>query len=117
MTPAVLVSPDGTRRITVGASGGPWIISSTLQTILNIVDFEMDPAEAVSVPRVHHQWVPRRIDLDLGISADTKAALEALGHETAQWPFFSSVQVAVMGPDGVEGASDPRKGGWPAGLN
>lgn len=117
MTPTVLVSPDGTRRIAVGASGGPWIISSTLQTILNIVDFEMDPAEAVSVPRIHHQWVPGRIDLDLGISADTKAALEALGHETAQWPFFSSVQVAVMGPDGVEGASDPRKGGWPAGLN
>lgn len=114
MTPTVLISPDGQQRIAVGASGGPWIISSTLQAIVNVIDFGMDPSEAVSVPRVHHQWVPEVLGLDEGISADTRHALEALGHETRQYPFFSSVQMTVWGDEGIEGASDPRKGGWPA---
>lgn len=115
MTPTVLISPDGAQRIVVGASGGPWIISSTLQVISNIVDFGMDPSQAVSVPRMHHQWVPELLFLDDGYSVDTKRALEARGHTLKEMPFFSSVQVVVRGADGTSGASDPRKGGWPAG--
>jgi len=112
MTPTVLVSPDGTKRIVVGASGGPWIISSTLQVISNIVDFGMDPSEAVSVPRMHHQWVPELLFLDEGYSVDTRRALEARGHTVKEMPFFSSVQVVVQDEGGTSGASDPSKSGW-----
>lgn len=115
MSPTVLISPDGTQRIVVGASGGPWIISSTLQVISNIVDFGMDPSEAVAAPRMHHQWVPELLFLDEGYSVDTQRALESRGHTLKVMPFFSSVQVVVQGPGGTAGASDPRKGGWPAG--
>ncbi len=114
MTPTVLVSPEG-QRIVVGASGGPFIISSTLQVISNIVDFGMDPSEAVAAPRAHHQWQPRVLMLDAGFPRDVVQGLEARGHETKQFDFFSSVQVVVQDADGVTGASDPRKGGWPAG--
>ncbi len=116
MTPTVLISPDGDRRIVVGASGGPFIISSTLQAISNIIDFEMDPSEAVSVPRMHHQWAPELLFLDEGISMDTISMLQVRGHKTKQMPFFSAVQLVHWTADEITGASDPRKGGWPAGL-
>ncbi len=116
MTPTVLVSPEG-ERIVVGASGGPFIISSTLQVILNIIDFGMDPSTAVAAPRMHHQWAPALLFLDAGISPDTQRLLEARGHTLKVMPFFSAVQVVHHSADGDRGASDPRKGGWPAGLN
>ncbi len=117
MTPTVLISPDGTQRIVVGASGGPFIITSTLQTIVNIIDFGMNPSDAVSAPRFHHQWQPEKLFLDDGFTLDTIRALESRGHTIQQMPFFSSVQVIHQkGPDEMLGASDPRKGGWPAGL-
>ena len=117
MSPTVLVSPDGRERIVVGASGGPFIITSTLQVIVDIVDFGVDPAEAVSAPRAHHQWAPRLLFLDAGTSPDTAAQLRARGHEVKELDFFSSVQVVHRTAEGeLLGASDPRKGGWPAGV-
>ena len=117
MTPTVLISPDGQQRIVVGASGGPFIITSTLQAIVNIIDFGMDPSEAVSVPRFHHQWQPELLFLDEGFTVDTVEALEERGHQTKTMPFFSSVQaIHQTGPDEMLGAADPRKGGWAAGV-
>lgn len=117
MSPTVLVSPDGRQRIVVGASGGPFIITSTLQVILNIVDFELDPSEAVAAPRFHHQWQPESLFLDEGFTVDTVRGLEARGHGVREMDFFSAVQVIHQtGPETMLGASDPRKGGWPAGL-
>ena len=115
MSPTILISPDGTQRIVVGASGGPFIISSTLQAIVNIIDFGMDASEAVSVPRMHHQWVPEKLFLDRGFSNDTIRALKARGHEVEIMPFFSSVQLLWSQNGEIQGASDPRKGGWPGG--
>jgi gamma-glutamyltranspeptidase/glutathione hydrolase len=116
MTPTVLISPDGSERIVVGASGGPFIISSTLQVIVNIIDFGMDPAEAVSAPRMHHQWAPDTLFVDHGTSPDTIERLRELGHTVQLKDFYSSVQVIRGGAGGFLGASDPRKGGWPAGV-
>lgn len=115
MTPTVLISPAGDRRIVVGASGGPFIISSTLQVIVDIIDFELDPASAVSAPRMHHQWAPETLFIDADVSPDTERSLIGRGHTVERFPFFSSVQVVVQETDGFFGASDPRKGGWPAG--
>jgi len=116
MSPTILVSPDGDEHIVIGASGGPFIISSTLQAIVNVVDFGMDPAEAVSVPRMHHQWAPNVLFVDTHTSPDTIAGLEALGHTVKTMDFFSSVQMIHGTTEGMRGASDPRKGGWPAGV-
>ncbi|MEL6348130.1 MAG: gamma-glutamyltransferase [Myxococcota bacterium] len=55
MTPTILISPDNNERIVVGGSGGPLIITSTLQAIVNVIDFGLSLAEAVSLPHVHHQ--------------------------------------------------------------
>lgn len=57
MTPT-LVEKDGKFWMTVGTPGGSTIITSVLQTILNVYEFEMDMQEAVDAPRFHHQWLP-----------------------------------------------------------
>jgi len=57
MTPT-LVEKDGKLWMTVGTPGGSTIITSVLQTILNVYEFEMDMQEAVDAPRFHHQWLP-----------------------------------------------------------
>ena len=109
MSPTILESPDGTMRIAIGASGGPFIISSTLQVIVNLIDFGMDPNLAVSVPRMHHQWQPQKLFLDTGFPKDIHFILQAKGHTTQEMEFYSSVQV-VLQKDGVFiGAQDPRK--------
>lgn len=115
MSPTLLIGPQG-QRIAVGGSGGPFIISSTLQAILNVVDFGMSPSEAVSAPRVHHQWQPELLFADEGLSPDTLALLAARGHALKSMAFFSAVQLIVEDEGGLSGGSDPRKGGWPAGV-
>ena len=112
MSPTILQSPDGT-TISIGASGGPFIISSTVQAIINLIDFGLSPAEAVSRPRMHHQWAPRTLFVDTGIPVDVIHSLEAKGHTVKSFNFYSSVQVVRCKND-CQGASDPRKGGWPA---
>jgi gamma-glutamyltranspeptidase/glutathione hydrolase len=116
MSPTVLVSPDGNRRIALGASGGPMIITGTLQVIINLIDFGFDPSLAVQLPRMHHQWAPETLFVDAEISADTRRILEDRGHSLGEMPFHSSVQVVDARIDEFLGASDPRKGGWPVGA-
>jgi gamma-glutamyltranspeptidase/glutathione hydrolase len=114
MTPTILLDPEGRVVMAVGGSGGPFIISSTLQVLSNVVDFGMDPEEAVSAPRMHHQWVPELLFLDEGVPLDVQRALQARGHELKQMPFFSAVQLVAADEHGLSAASDPRKGGSPA---
>ena len=109
MSPTLLESPDGKTRIAIGASGGPFIISSTIQVIVNLIDFGMDPNRAVSVPRVHHQWQPQKLFLDVGIPRDVHLILQAKGHKTEEMEFYSSVQVVLEKSGLFYGAQDPRK--------
>ena len=116
MSPTILTSPRG-EKIAVGASGGPFIISATLQSIVNIIDFGMTASEAVSAPRVHHQWTPRALFVDKDIPLDVRQSLESKGHSLRSMPFHSSVQMVYLDGSGqFHGASDPRKGGRPAGV-
>lgn len=111
MSPTVLVHPDG-RRIVVGASGGPTIISATVQVILDLVDFGLSPEEAVASPRMHHQWMPDTLFVEPSVPEAVREGLRARGHTLAEARAFSAVQVVVGGVEqSAEGAADPRKGG------
>lgn len=114
MTPTIVLDPQGQVVMAIGASGGPLIISSTLQVLSNVIDFGMDPEEAVSAPRMHHQWMPEVLSIEPGISRDVQQNLSARGHELKEWTFFSSVQLVVVEEGLFVGAADPRKGGQPA---
>ncbi len=116
MTP-LLVVKDGKPELCAGGSGGPMIVSETVQTIVNAIDFGMDPAAAVSAPRIHAQWVPDELIAEPEIPADVLDGLRRRGHHVVPPPAQlsgSASQMLRFRPDVVEAASDPRKGGAPA---
>jgi len=80
MTPTILVK-DGKPFMVIGTLGGRTIINTVLLTILDVVDFGMNIQEAIDAPRIHHQWLPDRIQYErYGLSPDTRALLAARGH-------------------------------------
>jgi gamma-glutamyltranspeptidase/glutathione hydrolase len=115
MSPTIVLR-DGRAVLVVGGSGGPRIITGTTQVILNNLLFAMSPRAAVSAPRLHHQWLPDVLRFEeRWTNEPTLEALRALGHETASQQAVSVVQLVERTPDGIAAASDPRKGGQPAG--
>jgi gamma-glutamyltranspeptidase/glutathione hydrolase len=117
MTPTVVLDPDGEVLMAVGGSGGPFIISTTLQVISNVLDFGLSASEAVSAPRMHHQWVPELLFLDLlGHPADVQQGLIDRGHSLKSFPFFSAGQLVLRQDGWLYGAADPRKAGEAAGA-
>ena len=110
MSPTIVLKDDQPILV-LGASGGPMIITSTLQVLLNILVFEMSPEEAVQKPRVHHQWMPNKIFFEDEISPETRQALEKKGHVMKALERFSAVQVIHQTAAGLKGAADPSKGG------
>ncbi|MFK8053179.1 MAG: gamma-glutamyltransferase [Woeseiaceae bacterium] len=109
MTPT-LVFKDGKPWIATGSPGGSRIITTVLQVIVNIVDFDMAPADAVAAPRFHHQWYPDRLFLEAGFSPDTLKALDAMGHSVdMRQRTMGSAQTIVFEQDLYWGAADPRR--------
>ncbi|HEY0788453.1 MAG TPA: gamma-glutamyltransferase [Thermoanaerobaculia bacterium] len=119
MTPTIVLR-DGTPWFTVGSPGGPTIINTVLQSIVNVVDFGMDIQQAIAAPRIHHQWMPDRIDWEpYGMSPDTRRILERRGHVLADRASeFGDAQAIMIDPKtGVRlGGSDPRLGGAAVGY-
>ncbi|HKR62105.1 MAG TPA: gamma-glutamyltransferase [Thermoanaerobaculia bacterium] len=120
MTPAIVLK-DGKLWFAVGSPGGPTIINTVLQTILNVIDFHMTLQEAIDAPRVHHQWLPDEIYWEpRGVNPDTRAMLEKMGHAFRAIPGASRSPGTLGDAHGVMvdpttgmrmGASDPRLGG------
>lgn len=80
MTPTI-VSKDGKAFLLTGSPGGRTIINTVLQTILNVIDFEMNVFDAVNAPRFHHQWLPDAIRIEQwGTTKDTIKLLQEMGH-------------------------------------
>lgn len=115
MTPTIVVE-DGKATYACGASGGPRIITATLQSLLNHTVFGMPVQQAVTVPRFHHQWSPNELLLEPELFKTTSAALEARGHVTRRASALAATQGAAREPDTLTGGSDPRKHGRPSGF-
>lgn len=110
MSPTILLKGNQPIMV-IGASGGPMIISSTLQVMLNLIVFGMTPKAAVTARRIHHQWMPNHIWVEPGMDKALRQALKALGHELHEQSRFSAAQVIVRADGSVHGAADPSKGG------
>jgi gamma-glutamyltranspeptidase/glutathione hydrolase len=107
MTPTIVLK-DGRFYMALGSPGGPTIINTVLQVILNVVDFGMNMQQATDWPRIHHQWMPDVLRVERGFSPDTLALLESRGHKIQ--PAGSIGEVAAIRFDGkwLEGAADLR---------
>lgn len=110
MTPTI-VTRNGRVVLALGGSGGPLIISATLQVLLNTLDFDFDATAAVAAPRIHDQWVPAVLAVEPGVSRLTRSALARYGYTVKEVPAMGAIQVVRMQSGVFEGASDPRKGG------
>lgn len=107
----------GQVALLAGGSGGPRIISGTLQVALNALYMGMDAKEAVEQPRFHHQWMPDKLQMEDGLfNNEREHLLGKLGHVVERRDAVGNVQVITRGADGWHAASDPRKGGAPAGY-
>ena len=107
MTPT-LVLKDGKPVLVTGSPGGARIITTVLQTVVNTIDFGMNPFEAAAAPRVHHQWTPDELRIEKGLSPDTIALLRQRGHNVALKPSMGRTQTIQLRDGVMYGASDPR---------
>jgi gamma-glutamyltranspeptidase / glutathione hydrolase len=108
MTPTIILQGDRPELI-VGGAGGPRIISATLQTILNVLDFQMPIKEAVEAPRIHHQWIPDELNVEEKLPPETKKSLERRGHTVRERITLGVVQAVLAKRSKITGAADSRK--------
>jgi gamma-glutamyltranspeptidase/glutathione hydrolase len=133
MAPSIVLK-DGALVMVVGSPGGPRIVTATLETMLNVIEYGMNAQEAVDAPRLHHQWQPDVLFAEsFALSPDTRALLERMGYRIVdQRPWGAVALIAAAGaskersdapadsvlshaapPGAFNGAADPRR---PAGA-
>ena len=107
MVPTI-VTKDGKLFLVVGTPGGPTIINSVLQTIVNAIDFRMNAQDAVDQPRIHHQWLPDEIRMEHTFSPDTIAILKTMGHKIVTTNSIGEVAAILFDGEWLQGAPDGR---------
>jgi gamma-glutamyltranspeptidase/glutathione hydrolase len=118
MTPTILLR-GGRPFLVTGSPGGPRIISTTLLTILGVVDHQRDASAAVAAARYHHQWLPDRVSVEPGVPESVVKALRGRGHDVRRaGSAWSSAQVIAIDPatGRLSGGSDPRGDGIAVGF-
>ena len=101
---------DGKPIFTVGAAGGPTIITQVLLAIIQVVDFAKSPAEALDQARFHHQWKPNRLLVEKALGQATIDALRAKGHAVEVVNSLGAAQAIGLGQgeNPFTGSADPR---------
>ncbi len=110
MTPTI-VEQNGKLKMVLGSPGGSTIITSVLQNILNVIEFDMGMNESVTVPRFHHQWLPDEIKFEPTFDTIPFAALRKKGYKIDQSNarILGKVDAILVLPDGrLESGADPR---------
>ena len=103
-----LVFKDSKPYIVTGSPGGSRIITTVTQVISNVIDHDMNIAEATHAPRIHDQWLPDEIRIEKALNVDTIKKLESMGHKVSPQSAMGSTQSIMITPNGVYGSSDPR---------
>ena len=114
MTPTIVMRKDGRPWFALGARGGPRIISAVMQSVINVIDHDMNIQQAIDAPRIHQQWLPDEIMYEpYGMSPDTLNILKGFGHTFVNRPgYIASATGIMIGEDGVRlGAIDSRSDG------
>jgi gamma-glutamyltranspeptidase / glutathione hydrolase len=109
-----LVEKDGHVLLVLGSPGGSRIITTVLETILDIVDYGMTPQQAVEAPRLHYQGLPDEIAYERsGLTQETAAALTGIGYRLVEQRPWGAVELIAIGNGRLYGVNDPRR---PAGA-
>lgn len=126
MTPTFVLNKDGSLWFTLGSPGGPRIINAVLQTLVNVIDFEMNLQQAIDAQRIHQQWMPDELFYEPeGLREETVDILERRGHHLTLRPeykgftrdgFMGDVEgIMIDARTGMRlGATDWRRSDGPA---
>jgi gamma-glutamyltranspeptidase / glutathione hydrolase len=110
MTPTIVLK-DGKTFLVTGSPGGSLIINAVLQVVIDVIDRGMDVAEAVSAPRLYHQWMPDQVLAEQGMAEDVLSTLQARGDTVVVRKLGTSANSITVTPTGFVGAADPRTRG------
>jgi gamma-glutamyltranspeptidase/glutathione hydrolase len=117
MSPTIVLDRDGSLLLVVGSRGGPRIITSTSQVILNVLDQHMILSDAVSAPRIHHQSLPDSLMFERdGLEPAVLDSLRKMGYGMEPISGVGLINAIMKVKGGYEGMSDPRSSGRPAGY-
>jgi gamma-glutamyltranspeptidase/glutathione hydrolase len=117
MSPTIVLR-DGHPILSIGAAGGPTIITQTLLAITHFLDDGMTPAQALAEPRFHHQWQPDSLRIETSFGAEVLGEVERLGHVLEKVERFGATQCVAYDPatQRFTPAHDPRVPGGADGL-
>jgi len=120
MSPTIVLK-DGQPVLTVGAAGGPKIITQVLWALVNAIDFGMTPGQVMTQPRIHHQWSPDYLRVESTLPIEARNRLREFGHELfiAESNEVGVCQMILFDPKTgrFTGAHDARVPGKAAGVN
>jgi gamma-glutamyltranspeptidase/glutathione hydrolase len=108
MTPSIIFKNDEPYMV-FGSPGGSRIITTVLQVALNVMDHDMNIAQAVHSPRIHHQWLPEILMIESGFGPDTERLLTEKGYKLYPSSTMGSVQAIMKEGDYFYGSADPRR--------
>jgi gamma-glutamyltranspeptidase/glutathione hydrolase len=115
MTPTIIIKANKLFMV-VGAPGGSRITSGVMQVILDVLDFAMNPQDAVDLPRFHHQWKPDLLYLESGFSPETETALKNMGYDLRPIDNVARVEAIVANKGVLEGGTESRLHGKVSGY-
>ena len=108
MTPTLVVKNNQPFMV-VGTPGGTTIPTSVFQSIVNVIDFNMNAADAVNKPKFHHQWLPDNVMVEKSFLPSTKTALEKMGYNVVDVGGIGRTELIKILPGGTrEAAADSR---------
>ena len=110
MTPTIILK-DSKPYLIVGSPGGSTIMTVVLQVVMNVLDFNMNIQQANDAPRIHHQWLPDRIDYEqFGLPEDVKLNLIQRGHNIGIERVLGRMDAIMVNPSTgfYYGATDKR---------
>ncbi len=109
MSPTIVLDAEGEPVLTVGAAGGPKIITQVLQTLIRRLDLNEELAAAVAAPRIHHQWHPDSVLAESTVPAEIIEGLKQHGHEVETIEVSGVTQAVGLDKEGnLIGVHDPR---------
>jgi gamma-glutamyltranspeptidase/glutathione hydrolase len=115
MNPTI-ITRNGKLFMAVGAPGGSRITTGVMQVILDVLDFQMNPQDAVDLPRFHHQWKPDALYVQKGFDREAEKALEKMGYKVESTQSVARVEAIVVKDGVLEGGTESRLNGKVAGY-
>ena len=110
MTPVIVFDAEGNFHAAIGSPGGSRIIGYVTQTLIALIDWDMDMTGAIGLPRFLDRNGP--LEIEAGTPLEQMIPdLEALGHEVKAVPLMSGLHGILVTPSGLDGAADPRRDG------